>query len=251
MLNVNPYPLDQDNKYTITNKFPRKYLTKQHFLLSEIKHQEIEYPILVKPIKCSGGSHNIVILHNKEELNKFLEKTQIELFYDNYIVETYIRDDYPVELGILYEKMPFDTVGRIIEITEKEKTKENEKLRDYRNNSIKSHSNLLNNEKIQSIFRDLATYVPNANVMRYDIRLKELNDLEKDDFIILEMNGTMGMPLYHDFDIMWLFRRLYVGLYNMVTLQGYSPLHLPVAMYKSFVSMIMCDDYENLFSLYS
>ena len=62
----------------------------------------------------------------------------------------------------------------------------------------------------------------------------------------------MGMSILPNLNIFyWYFRRLFLGFYNIITLKGYTPIHLVIVMYKSFCNMNNCNDYENLYSLYS
>ena len=104
----------------------------------------------------------------------------------------------------------------------------------------------------------MAKNIPNMNACRYDIRLKNIADLEHEYFKILEINGTMGMAYlgyswYIEFimDMEWHLTRLIIGLYNILTLQGYSPINLLYVMYKSYITSIKCKNWDNLYSLYS
>jgi len=244
-LNVNPYPVNLDNKFSVMELFPDKYKPEIQFLLSDIQNQKFTYPVIVKPIYCSGDGKQIKILNNDTELELFL-KTSTNI--NSYMVQNYL-ENHNVEIGVLYETYPWGTQGRILEIVEKTNTED--KIRIYKDNKSKIHKI---NEKISQIFHNLKKYVPNANVMRYDIRLKKIEDLESDEFKIVEMNGTMGMPLmpFHiASDLAWYSRRIFIGLVNILMLKGYSPINLVIAMCKSYYNMSNCNDYENLFSLYS
>jgi len=244
-LNVNPYPIQLDNKFSIMELFPEKYIPEVQFMFCDIKNKNFEYPIVVKPIKCSGCGKNVFVINNQTELNKFI------INYPNnkeFMVQTFLRD-HNIELGVLYEKYPWEENGKIIEISEK--TNYNSEIKSEYGKNIVLHTYLLENEEVKTIFKDIANTIHGANVLRYDIRLKKLDDLEKGDFKIIEANGTMGMSLYKDFDMPWYVRRMVIGLSNILLFKGYSPINLPVVMYKSFMSMNNCNDYENLFSLYS
>ena len=222
-LNVNPYPINIDNKFSIMELVPNEYRPETQFLLSNIKNNKFNYPIIIKPIYCSGNGNHIVIINNNNDLNIFLQNCKNK---NNYMVQNYLKD-YNVEIGILYEN------GKILEIVEK--TNKDDEIRFFKNDSKKSYYKL----------------IPNMNVARYDIRLKNINDLEKGNFKIIEINGTMGMSFEYYFDIIWYFRRLFIGTKNILTLNGYSPVQLPIVMFKSYYNMIKCNDNENLFSLYS
>ena len=244
-LNVNPYPTQFDNKYNIMELIPSKYRPNTQFLLSDINEELFTYPIIIKPIYCSGNGYYIVIINNKYELDEYLKKCTNK---NNFMVQNYL-EDYKVEIGLLYEKMPFQKNGKIIEIVEK--TNQNDKIRSFNDKHKKIHNNLINNSNLNNIINELSNMIPNMNVGRYDIRLKNIEDLEKGDFKIVEVNGTMGMSFDKYFDFQWYVRRIIIGLFNIITFKCYSPVNLPVAMYKSYYSMNACNDYENLFSLYS
>ena len=251
-LNVNPYPLVNNNKMAIMNLIPKKYVPKQQFLLSEIDNIDIEYPIIIKPIICSGGCKDIIILYSELELKHYLNQNK-DIDKTKFMIQQYLYD-YSREIGVLWEKNPWEKNGKVIEIVEKT---QKELLRPFNENNFKNYSYLIN-DKINRIFNNISKKVPNLNVGRYDIRFKNTNDLQYGDFKILEVNGTMGMsylghPLYLGFlvDLKWYLSRLLIGSYNIITFQGYSPINLPIAMFKSFMNTIQCRDWENIYSLYS
>jgi hypothetical protein len=244
-LNVNPYPINIDNKFAVMELIPEKYRPDTEFMLQEIKTKKYDYPIIIKPIICSGNGSGISIINDANELEVFLKKTKN---IRSYMVQNYLHD-HPIEIGVLYEKMPWENEGRVIEIVEKTNFQDN--IRDHNSAYSVVHSELIHNVKIKSIFNNIQKHLPNANAVRYDIRLKHINDIESGNFKIVEMNGTMGMQFKDLHAPAWYLRRVIIGIGNIFTLQGYSPISLPFVMWKSFSNMVMCSDYENLFSLYS
>ena len=241
-LNVNPYPLHMNNKFSIMELVPKEYRPHTQFMLSTIYDNEFNYPIIIKPICCSGNSINVYIINDEDELNELIYNINI----NEYMVQEYIDDT--IEIGLLYEKYPFEKEGRILEIVEKI---DSNKIIHFDDRYKKIHSHLRHNKTLNKIIGEITNLIPGMNVARYDIRVKSIEDLEKGDFIIIEINGTMGWSLEHFIDSTWYFRRLYIGLVNTITFNGYSIIELPLVMYKSFYSMVTCFDYENLFSLYS
>jgi len=258
-LNVNPYPIKNNNKLAIMNLLPKKNIPSFQKSLTTIYKREkeeimIPFPIIIKPIFCSGDGKNIQLIQNEDELKIFFDninKNDIK----NYMVQNYL-DDYKIELGVLYEKLPFAKKGRIIEIVEKKlihgKINNNDEkgVRIFHTNYLQNQDVLINNNT-NNIFNKLGENIIGLNVGRYDIRLKRMEDLEKGYFKIVELNGTMGMRLMNYNNINWYFTRFIIGLYNIFTLQGYSPPHLAIIMYESLYSMTVCCDWENLYSLYS
>lgn len=248
-LNVNPYPIENDNKMSIMSMIPDKYKPELQFLLKDINSQQIGYPIIIKPIYCSGDSKNITVIYSESELNRFIEKNNTEKL----MVQTFLGNDYSVEIGVLFEKFQWQENGHIVEISEK--IDSNSNLFDNRN--YIDHSTKIN-DKITEIINNISKTVPNLNACRYDILLKHIDDLEKDDFKILEINGTMGMSLLGYprelgflTELKWYINRVLIGAVNIVTFNGYSPITLPIVMFKSYYSKINCNDWENLYSLYS
>jgi hypothetical protein len=79
---------------------------------------------------------------------------------------------------------------------------------------------------------------------------------------VLEVNGTMGFDLrknnleYYGLSCIyyierWILYRLYQGLKNILTLQGYNPLKLIQIMSMTIYNTITCMDWEKLFAIYS
>lgn len=260
-LNVNVYPLDNDNKYEIMNYIPDNYKPNQEYLLSEYykKMDELQYPIILKPIRCSGGAQDIYILRSYQEYINLMLETHVDI--EEYMIQTYMQD-YEIEIGVLYERNPLEKNGKVLEITEKISKTE---LRTFVDGMMENRSYLIN-DKVNELFDTISKKIPGLYVGRYDIRLKNLEDLENGDMKIIEINGTMGMSLLYndrlkwdDFnnlfnDTNWYLKRLHIGGYNMMTGKGYSPLNLLQCMYKSLLNGLFCNDlgnWENLFSLYS
>jgi D-alanine-D-alanine ligase-like ATP-grasp enzyme len=234
------------------NLIPVKFKPTIQFSLSEInqKYLDIKYPIIIKPIICSGGGVDIKIINSDKELKIYLLNCKDK---NNFMVQNYLHD-YNVEIGVLWEKQPWQKEGKVIEIVEKTQKKG---IRPFDHNNYKNHPYLIN-KKLNLIFNDISMNIKNMNVCRYDIRLKNIEDLQNGNFKIVEVNGTMGMPflgypIKYGFiiDVNWYLRRLIIGLYNIITLHGYSPLTLPIIMFKSFFNMINCKDWENIYSYYS
>ena len=69
--------------------------------------------------------------------------------------------------------------------------------------------------------------------------------------MMLNNNETLFDYNAFTMDSKWFLRRLQIGTYNMVTLKGYSPLQLLQVLWISLNNGIGCDDWENIFSLYS
>lgn len=250
-LNVNPYPIKNDNKLAIMNYVPTQFRPELQFSLKDIHNRRITYPIIIKHTICSGACKNIEIINSYNELQHFLINNDNEI--NNYMVQSYLHD-YDVEIGVLWEKHPFAREGKIMEIVEKT---QKDKIRKFNENNYIIHSNLIN-DHLNQLFNSISKTIPKMNACRYDIRLKNISDLHKGEFKILEANGTMGMsflghPLKNGYlkDFQWYFTRLSIGLYNIVTLQGYSPINLLIAMFKSYSNTIRCNDWENIFSIYS
>jgi hypothetical protein len=253
-LNVNPYPINNDNKLSIMNYIPIKYRPEVQFHLKDIKKNKFTYPIVIKPIICSNGGRDVSIIRSKEELDKFLSN----LNHEHYMIQNYLYD-YDKDVAVLYEKWPFEKEGKVIQVVAKT---QNDEIREFKSSCMEDHSYLIN-EKINRLFAKITQNVPNMNVCRYDLRLKSLknlkNDLEQGNFKAVEVNGTMGFELFKNYFFLnkviligrWYFKRLIIGVLNILLLKGYSFINLISAMIKSFKNVIFCKDWEDFFALYS
>lgn len=258
-LNVNPYPLENNNKLEIMSYIPETYKPEQEHLMSSLnieQMEQIEYPIILKPIICSGNGKDIFIINNYEEFVNLMIAGKHQIEPSNYMIEQYL-EDHDVEISVFYERKPWEEKGKVIEIVEKT---QKDKIRPHVFSFTVNHPELIT-EKVQEMFEIISRKIPDFYVGRYDIRLKNIEDLEKGDFKILEVNGTMGMRLTSDshllnsndlyIDSNWYLSRLQIGAYNMATLKGYSPLQLLQVLWISLNNGIGCNDWENIFSLYS
>jgi hypothetical protein len=257
-LNINPYPIENENKIKIMSFIPPEYKPEQEYLIKKMNNQEIEnmkYPVIIKPIVCSGNANGIFVFNSYAEFMKFMIDNQ-NFDFSEYMIQNFL-DGYDVEIGILYEHKPWKKRGEIIEIAEKT---QKERIRPAEE-KYKLNLPELINEDILNILDEISKRIPGFYVGRYDIRLKNLEDLNKRDFKIIEVNGTMGMNLMGNdnlfdlndmsIDLRWYLSRLLIGGYNIATLNGYNPFNLIRSMLISLNHGIGCNDWENIFSLYS
>ena len=96
LLNCNPYTILDTNKFTKLKYLPKEYVPSQQQLLKNTNINEIHFPVVIKPIYCSGSGHNVKIVYSKEEATKIIKNVNI----DEYMIQTYLSD-YPIEVGIL------------------------------------------------------------------------------------------------------------------------------------------------------
>ena len=263
-LNTNPYPLTQSNKLAIMELIPKQYRPEIQFSLDELKkssmrEMNVHFPIIIKPTVCSGQRKNITIVKSQQALDKFFKENENT---SNYMVQNYLSDEYNLEIGVLWEKMPWEKEGKIIEINEQPKFKKNKDEmteQDEQDELVKigkkdNTFNYLINDDLNDLFNDLSKNIKGFNAGRYDILIKSLKDFQNGDFKILEVNGILGAqatmyerPLIY---MNWFLKRFVIGLGNMLTLQGYSPLNLLTVMFKSYANSLYCNKECMMFSLY-
>jgi|688.fasta_scaffold24810_4 hypothetical protein len=268
-LNTNPYPLTQDNKLAIMELIPQQYRPEIQFPLDDLKKSSmnkmnVKFPIIVKPTVCSGRRKNVTIVRTPNDLDNFFKENEDTA---NYMVQNYLSDEeYDIEIGVLWEKMPWEKEGKIIEINDQPKFKKNKdettkqeeddkRKKAMERKKIKTYNHLINDD-LNELFNHISKRIKGFNVGRYDILIKSLDDFQNGDFKILEVNGIWGgQGTMHDVDnpfglINWTLRRFVIGLGNIVTLHGYSPLNLAMAMFESYKRMMRCDNPLFVFSLY-
>jgi hypothetical protein len=243
---------------------PKKYRPKIQFSLDELKKSSmhkmnVKFPIIIKPSVCSGRRKNVTIVKTQQALDEYFKENKNTA---NYMVQNYLSDhDYNNEIGVLWEKMPWEKEGTIIEINEQSKFKKNKDDQDDQdeqdalnkmNEKVKTFNYLINDD-LNKLFNDLSKNIKGFNAGRYDILIKNLKGFKNGDFKILEVNGIWGGqatmhedPLIH---INWFLKRFVIGLGNIVTLQGYSPMNLLMVMFKSYARHLWCDP-ASMFSLY-
>ena len=263
-LNTNPYPLTQNSKLTIMELISKKYRPEIQFSLDELKkssmhEMNVKFPIIIKPSVCSGRRKNVTIVKSQQALDEYFRKNENT---SDYMVQNYLSDEYDMEIGVLWEKMPWEKEGKIIEINAQPKYKKNkddmteqdkQAQRDIIDEKVKTFNYLITDD-LNKLFNDISTQIKGFNAGRYDILIKSLKDFQNGDFKILEANGIWGAQgtMYEMTfgEVNWFLRRVVIGLGNMVTLRGYSPLTLLMVMFKSYVGSIYCGGTLDMFSLY-
>jgi hypothetical protein len=254
-LSVNPMKYNKGNKDDVLNyikKYTMKFISinyKKNFNFNNLK-----YPKIFKPIICSGISKNLKIINNADEaLNYHLN------IADNYIIQDI--NYYKYEVGLLYERLPFQEKGNIISIYKRKFTDYN-KLNIWNYNGLTNNpeyidkNNLISKELIEKIDK-IVKKIPNLYACRLDIKYDNDEDFSKGKkFIILEVNGVMGYDLaFFNKDILilkilsyirWILSRLLIGLFNILSFNGANIYNAFFKMNERIKIYNKCKDYEKL-----
>jgi len=246
-LNVNPYEYEQ-NKFSILSYIPSKYIPTMN-MLKYANINNLEYPVIFKPVKCSKIGKGVEVIHNIHDSIKYLNNNNI----NEIMVQTFVP--YENEVGILYEK-------KIISMVIK-KSKDSNIMTSCHGNVACEDITSLTTQKLNNVIKEISNHIPNFNVGRYDIKYKDLTSLlEGKDFYILEANGTMGFDLRKSnlqyggipsiyYIERWFIYRQFQGFINIMTLNGYNPMQLIQIMMITIYNTIICMDWEKLFAIYS
>ncbi len=81
-------------------------------LLSVLKSRNLHYPLIAKPNVGERGT----------SVEKILSETQLKAYHETIAAEYLIQEfvDYPIELGVLFSRMPGEKSGRVSSLTLKE-----------------------------------------------------------------------------------------------------------------------------------
>jgi len=247
-INVNPYDTNQ-NKYTILENIPSEFIPKMT-MVSDVDPNKLEFPLILKPVICSKTGNDVYKINNFEELKNIN-------FTKNYMIQEY--SPYDREVGILYERMPWEENGRIISIIEK---LGNSPIRKwcYGDDKCKNRKDLIT-DQLQFTIDKISKLIPNFYVGRYDVRFKDDSSFSKgENFHVVEVNGTLGFDLakgtesFVDVSLInqrWFWMRILCGLYNIFSLNGYGPGETVEVMSITLANTLRCKDWEKLFSLYT
>jgi hypothetical protein len=110
-----------ENKKEILSKIPSGFLPQSLYvsssneffeILEKIKTLALEYPFIAKPLTDQRGK-NVSIIS---------EETELLIYFQNIGKEFVIQEfiDYPIELAVLYSRMPNEPKGLVSSITKKE-----------------------------------------------------------------------------------------------------------------------------------
>jgi hypothetical protein len=247
-LYVNPYDKGQ-NKYTILENIPSKFIPPMT-MVNDMNPDNITFPLILKPVICTKTGNQVYKIDNFEELKS-------KNFDENYMIQGY--SPYDREVGILYERFPWEKNGKIISIVEKLGTDHVRKwcFGDYKCQNRKD----LITDKLEFVIDSISKLIPNFYVGRYDIRFKDDDSFSQgENFHIVEVNGTLGFDLakgteeFAEVSLLnhrWFWSRLIIGAYNIINLRGYSPGNLLEILAITLKNAFECKDWEKLYSLYT
>lgn len=249
-----------ESKYGILKQIPQKYLPistlisaplSQSKVKASMKKQGIDFPIVIKPNYGERG-RAVEKINNLMELRSYLQKTKE--VKTEFILQEYVN--YPLEVGIFYQRMPNEKKGRITSfITKvmlhvvgdgkstvrdlmKQDTFTRIQLEEHEDRfqfvldhvpkkdevflvaPIASHnrgtvfidSNDKITEKLTNLIDSISKQVDGFYYGRYDIRVKNLEELEKGNFKVIELNGAKGEPT-HIYDRKHSLKKAYKDLF--------------------------------------
>lgn len=109
------------SKHRVLSKVPNQYLPKTTlvnppFSIPEFKkvldELDFTYPVILKPDKGERG-FGVEKIDQDQDLEVYLKSAKHDLIIQEYI-------DYPIELGIMYHRMPDEETGHITSIVQKD-----------------------------------------------------------------------------------------------------------------------------------
>ncbi len=110
-----------EHKTEIMKHISSEYLTKTILIPLGIAFDELpkllinndlQYPIIAKPNVGERGT-SVAKIHTYEELHQFHETAKAD-----YLIQEFIT--YPIELGVLFSRMPNEKIGKVSSVTLKE-----------------------------------------------------------------------------------------------------------------------------------
>jgi hypothetical protein len=254
-LSVNPMKYNNGNKDDVLKyieKYTMKFISINY--KKDFNFNNLKYPKIFKPIICSGVSKNLKIINNAEEA----------LNYHSNITDNYIIQDinyYKYEVGLLYERLPFQDKGNIISIYKRKFNNYNKlNICNYNDSTEKPEyidkNNLITKELIDKI-DEIIKKIPNLYACRLDIKYDNDKDFSKGKkFIILEVNGVMGFDLGFNYNknllkkilsyTRWIFSRLLIGLLNILSFNGANIYNVFFKIDERIKIFYKCKDHEKL-----
>jgi hypothetical protein len=254
-ISANPWK-EYMTKAKIYDYIPVEYKLKQQIVDKNTDLSKLKYPLIFKPIICNGTNKNIKKINNKNEALDYIKNSKEEKI----IVQEFYDSKY--EVGLLYERFPFNRYGKIKSITLKENKGEWKPLRcDYQNKNIGVNCYKLktnNIKRLTSVINKISNCIPNFFVGRYDIRFDNFDDFYNGkNFKIIELNGVMGYDLSTLITenkikqclqiIEWIFIRIIVGFQNIILFNGINIFDF-FNIKKRYIIYKKCNDFEHLFS---
>ncbi|MFK7899833.1 MAG: hypothetical protein AB8B61_03645 [Cyclobacteriaceae bacterium] len=106
------------SKYNVLKEIDKEYIPKTILLtypyrLEEVSKLGFQYPLIAKPDIGERGT-GVEKIDTEEDLKNYLNKA----FQQDIIIQDYC--DYPIELGVMYHRIPDTAKGKITSVVRKE-----------------------------------------------------------------------------------------------------------------------------------
>lgn len=253
-LSANPWSTRM-SKDKILSYVPEPFALNTRLLKKSSYLSDLKYPVIFKPVVCNGNGKGVKKINNVKEAIEYMKVSEEQFV----IAQEYYPGKF--EVGVLYERYPFDASGSIVSIVSKETGDDWKPLR-CNTCSYKGGVDcfiIKSTQKLQSTIDHIAKKIPDFYVGRFDIRFYSLDDfLNGENFKIIEVNGVMGFDLRTSIDsskcmfttvknvLYWVARRVLIGLQNIVQLNGGNVFEV-FDISTKFSTYQKCRDYEHLF----
>jgi hypothetical protein len=227
----NPWFANKHDFYKIMTQGGSKFMIDEELYNPNITNlHKLNYPIIMKPNVCSGSGRQVSKIQNGIQALEYIKNFDSSSG-DNIIIQEF--DPAPYEVGILYQRYPWEKHGKIISLANKSSSENSDGKfipRSCYNVICSDKGEWLTPQNTKVIIREIER-IPEINACRIDILFNDLDNFKMGkDFRIIEINGRLGMNLSTDshpsniwrliYYLYWLIKRFIMGAYNVLQLNG-------------------------------
>ena len=195
--------IQKTDKYSLLQLFPPKYVPTVEMYDTNTDLELIDYPVIFKTNKCSFFGKDVKKINNSDEAKRYIDKFGYSK--DDIIFQDF--SPFTNEIGVFMKR---NIITKKLEIS-------SGVIRDLGSNGLVNNNCpkdkcFIVTDKLSETFQnsiiDISERVQGFNWGRYDIKYESFDELNKDNFHILELNVGPGplpiiFPINLDIPVLW------------------------------------------------
>jgi len=208
--------IENTDKYSLLKKFPKQYVPTVELYNKNTVLEYINYPVIFKTNTCSFFGLDVQKIKNRDEALEYIKKFK----YDKNDIIFQEFSHYNNEISIFLKRNLLNNNLEIYSVVTREIKKDSLVNNKCEKDKCKIIIDKLSNA-VKEIFINITENIEGFNWGRYDIKYESLEELNKGNFHIMELNVGPSLyppihPVNFDLPVYWSKNNIIMFFYKII-----------------------------------
>ena len=208
--------IEKTDKYSLLKKFPKQYVPTVELYNKNTVLEYINYPVIFKTNTCSFFGLDVQKIKNRDEALEYIKKFK----YDKNDIIFQEFSHYNNEISIFLKRNLLNNNLEIYSVVTREIKKDSLVNNKCEKDKCKIIIDKLSNA-VKEIFINITENIEGFNWGRYDIKYESLEELNKGNFHIMELNVGPSLyppihPVNFDLPVYWSKNNIIMFFYKII-----------------------------------